>query len=414
MEFAYSHISLKFAPLGIVLVAFSVRVALLIATGLYLTNPDYETNNIATAIAAGQGFANPYSCCTGATGHLAPLFPLFSSGLLVLTGAHWGLAKALASITVVSLTWAVMPYASQTLGFTWIVGVMAGFMGAFLPLAITTELRGDWEAPYIAAALLLAATAAIRIEKSSIPRKLAGVRHGICWGALLLTFPAAVLLLPGWLWRVGRKRWGQCMPYALTLIAATASTISPYIVYAHAHTGYWFFIRDNLGLELFVSNHPDSAVLLFDNTAKVLNRYHPLQSRRACAEVQRVGEGEFEKQRLEEAIGFIEADPARFLSRTGQRALWLVFPWTADWRRNAIEWAIAGAGLAGCIIAIRLRQSVIWFLISGVSLYMLPYFLVQSSPRYRYPIWWVFVLLGMYAVRQISRQVSRHVSTYSI
>jgi hypothetical protein len=410
-------------PLTIAMVAFAVRGALLYGTGLYRSTPAIETNNVAQAIAAGLGIANPYGCPTGATGHLAPLFPLFSGGLLVLTGEHWGIAKALASITVVSLLWASMPYASQTLGFTRTAGAMpyasqtlgftrtagaiAGFAGAFLPLAISTELRGDWEAPYVAAGLLLAAIYAIRLEKGPIPRKAAGVRHGICWGALMLTLPGAILLLPGWLWRVSRNRFRSCTPYAMALVGATALTVVPYIVFSRVHVGHWFFIRNNLGLELFVSNHPDSALLMIDNMPKAMARYHPLLSREACAELQQVGEARFEKRLFREAVGFIAANPVRFLGRAAQRIAWLIFPWTADRRRDAIEWIIAAAGIVGCFVAIRRRHTAIWFLISGMGLYLLPYLLVQTSPRYRYPVWWLFVLLGMYGVRQLGRRL-RH------
>jgi hypothetical protein len=394
-------------PLTIALVAFAVRLALLFGTGLYHNISNYEANNVARAIAAGQGIANPYSCITGATGHLAPLFPLFSAGLLAATGSYWGLAKALASIATVSLIWAAMPYVSRELGFSRTAGVLAGFVGAFLPLSISTELRGDWEAPYIAAGLMFMAVRAIRLAKMPALTIGKGARDGICWGGLLLILPGAILLLPGWLWRICRDRGRVCAQYAPVLVAATGLIVFPYIVYSRAHVGHWFFIRDNLGLELFVSNHPDAALLMIDNMEKAMARYHPLLNKDACAEIQRLGEGEFEKRRLHEAIGFIKADPATFLKRSAQRAIWLLFPWTADRRRDVIEWTVSLAGLVGCVLAIRLRHPTIWFLISGVVLYSLPYLLVQTSPRYRYPVWWVFVMLGLYAVRQIARQLRR-------
>ena len=400
----YTKKVLRRAPLLIGTVAFVIRAVLLYATKPYAITMSYEPNNVAQAVAAGLGLANPYGCVTGPSGHLAPLFPWFSGALLAITGAYWGLAKSLVSITVVSLLWAAMPRASRMLGFTRAAGVLAGFAGALLPVAMSTELRGDWEAPYIAAALLIVAMQAVRVERMPVLRATAGVRHGFWWGVFLLGMPNALLLIPGWMYRVCRERWRACTGYILAAAAAVVLVVTPYVIYSRIRVGHWFFIRDNFGLELFVSNRPESALVMMENMAGVMNKYHPLLSPEACAEVQRLGEQRYEKERLHEALQFIQADPLTFISRAAQHGLWQIFPWTTDWKRNILEWAIALAALAGCVIAIRQRRPYIWFLIGGAGLYLLPYLFVQGSPRYRYPVWWLLVLLGAFAVRVVLRR----------
>ena len=67
-------------PARMVLVAFVVRLALIVLPGTYHLNParehwrfGWEIGRVARAIAFGQGFSSPYQGHTGPTAHLAPL-----------------------------------------------------------------------------------------------------------------------------------------------------------------------------------------------------------------------------------------------------------------------------------------------------------------------------------------------------
>jgi len=140
-----------------------VRAALVVGMRQYLDLERYELERVALALAAGQGFANPYSLATGPTAHVSPGYPIILSQIYRLfgTGIPAELVKQLLACAVTALQCALIPTVARILGFTTITGLTAGTLSALLPLKFQTETTGDWEANYTALALLLLPLASV-------------------------------------------------------------------------------------------------------------------------------------------------------------------------------------------------------------------------------------------------------------
>jgi hypothetical protein len=72
------QISIGLICLGIFVLAFAVRIALLYTTRSYLEEEHSEVTNVASSLASGRGFASAY-WNTGPTAHTSPLYPLLLS-----------------------------------------------------------------------------------------------------------------------------------------------------------------------------------------------------------------------------------------------------------------------------------------------------------------------------------------------
>ena len=69
-------------------------------------------------------------------------------------GERGELVKELSASAVSALVWALLPVAGSVFGLPPMVGFLAGLAGAALPLKLSVETKGDWEAPYSALATL--------------------------------------------------------------------------------------------------------------------------------------------------------------------------------------------------------------------------------------------------------------------
>src|SRR5216684_4156786 len=72
-------------PRRIFAAGMALRVAFLTASGAYVFRPDYfgfgwEAGRIASSLAAGRGFCDPFQGATGPTAWVAPLYPVVLAG----------------------------------------------------------------------------------------------------------------------------------------------------------------------------------------------------------------------------------------------------------------------------------------------------------------------------------------------
>jgi hypothetical protein len=107
----------------------------------------------------------------------------------------------------------------------------------------------------------------------------------------------------------------------------------------------------------------------------------------------RLGEVEYNRNRLALALSWIRHNPYRFVELTGGRFLQFWFPGEAY-----SFWLLTALAIPGAIWIRRQRQWTGSVLLAICTLYPLVYYIAETTPRYRYPILWVSLLQAGYAL----------------
>jgi hypothetical protein len=348
----------------------------------------WEAPAIARNLAAGRGFSNPYGAFgSGPTAHLPPLFP----GILALFLLVFGdtLAFAYAAVGLAVLTQALycvlfIPL-SEEIFHDRRPGIVAAVFSALVP---TIEPLPQWEAIYAAVAMQLFCLATARWIRSST---LAGV---LC-GVLLLLNPAMLPVALAWMvYRKTRPR--QWAAFA----AGAALALLPWTVRNYKVMGGLFFVRDNLGAELYMSNADCAGARHWDNDANGCHaQLQPNKSVREAQAVRDLGEYFYNRDRMAKARLWIREHPARFRDLTVRRIreFWLPTPEKQPVYEYS-RWLITALSVAGVALLFRRRDRAAIFFAGGLLAYSLLYYFVQASTRYRSPVLWLSVLPAAYAV----------------
>lgn len=335
-------------------------------------NTGFEVIAVARSLAAGQGFSNPYQMLpTGPTAHCAPVYPWLVAQLLRWCG---GAAAATAPLVVAHL-------------------LMHGLQVALLPL-VSLRLLGRQTPGLFASGLLLLPILPPLVQLETVPLALClllalllpvrpwNAAPAALWGAFTLHVnPAGLFVLGGWLWaKRPARRW--LVIYLLTFAAACL----PWAVRNYTTLGVIGLVRDNLPLELYVSNNDISNPSMLENPG--LARFHPNTSMEEARAVQALGEGAYMRDRGRRAMAWISAHPGPFLRLTALRVWRYWFPRIAvrPWQAAllALVTLLALPGLY------RLRRNPVFF--AAVVLSPPIYYVIQSEPHYRYPLLWATVL----------------------
>lgn len=399
----HQRLSLPVLCGAIFFAALAVRIGLALA--LHLQTPRYtEVERIALSLATTGVFGDPYRIPTGPTAHHAPLYPLLLGGLYSLfgTGAGGRLAQVLFNACAASLQYALLPAAAMAGGLSRNVGLLAGLVGALVPMHLLIELNSlETLAGAILPALFLLTLRAWQTERLSW---LSALLHGAGWGSALLLMPSllpvfAALMLGGCFLAVSRARW---IRHALPTAACAALMLLPWTARNYRQFGAVFFVRNNLGLELSVSNNDPARASIDDNEKSGAYKQHPFSSLAEAERVKQLGEIAYQREKLQTARDWISANPARFAELTVLRTVYFWFPKTTRPAQMALLWlltALGGAGLWQLFRSTRyLHRAMAWGIALIWASFPLVYYLLQSSPRYRFPIHWSFLLPAAFAV----------------
>ena len=329
---------------------------------------NYEHMAIARSLVNGHGFANPFEYTTGPTAAYTPVHPLMLAAILFLRGDRpaAALALVLTEIAIQTLCVVLLLYIAAAEFASWIPGAIAA--GALL---LCTWPLPQWES----------STAGLAFEAVFLCA-LMGVRWG--WtGAVMglgwLVSPALgpALLAVVWLIR-GRK-------YLIASLAIVMIVIAPWAARNWLVMRAPIFLRDNFGLELFLSNNDLAGTREDDAKAERYQRWHPGSNAAVAAELARVGEPEYFSRMQSEALSWIRSHPARFLQLTRAR-IWMW--WTSSWLVGGIS-LLAFVGLW-----INRRSTAGKAAFAGLLIFPLPYYVIQFDPRYAYPVLWLAALMA--------------------
>lgn len=391
-------------------VALAVRVAALLLlrapAEIDRTDPwgwGFEMANVARALAAGHGFADPWLRAaapfdqpSGATGWLSPAYPALLAVLMRVLGgltpaaaaALLGLQCVLSSLTTL-LVWRIGRLAGHARA-----GRCAAWVLALHPYAIWNAAHTVWDTTLAAFALTLFVACALGWMRR--PSTLHRLALGAAFGALLLVHAAALAwapLLLVWVAYPAPNVRAACARAGLVCVAALA-VVSPWLVRNRLALGS-AALRTNLGVELAVGN--------FDGARGYFApERHPSYSAREFERFRSLGEVRYASVREAEALDWMRAHPTEFAALTLRRAAlyWLGDPPPLDPRvddagRHAaqdlpswIKWltqlASGAGGLAGLLLLARRGRAGLFVGLCALAL-CLPYCVTHVLERYRFP-----------------------------
>ena len=386
--------------IGIFGVGLVLRIGLMLLARRAGQVEHTEVTNIARSIVSCGLFGNPYeTASTGATAHLAPIYPYVVAILLRLlgSGSSFDWAVHVLTAAVASAQFAILPAIAGAWFGDRRIGVTPALLGAILPFRLWLETSGGHDAVYVGLALALLFWGAARLASPGLPSMWFFAWYGVSWGVATLVSPVVLPVLGAlaavWLYW---NRSPRALQSAVLLLACCAAIVLPWTVRNYVAVGTLSPVRDNFGLELAVSNNEAARPLMTEN---YFSRFrHPFFDRREAAIMRSMGEAAYYRMRGSEGTQWIERNKSRFALLTVQRIFWFWFTPT-----NALAKTIFFSGLVvmaaiGLSFLGRRKPRAASLLAVLWIVYPLPLYILQVDPRYRYPIDWLLWLLAGYAL----------------
>jgi hypothetical protein len=367
-----------------------------------------EVTRVALNVAQRGTFADPFqSLPTGPTAHTAPAYVMLFAAVAKLFGTGRAGASVLWALNIgfLALQLALMPILSECLGLGVLPGVLAALLAAVIqPYRILIQ----WESIFTGALLVV-----LCILTMDCLRAHRDWRHsallGFGWGIAILASPQCVLLLLVWPFVVAREnspreRWRNASRVLLVVLAGAAVTCLPWFIRNYQRFQAVFFVRDNFGLELYASNNSCAQPTMLGNLLSGCHqRTHPNPNPDIAGEIIDKREVQFNRDRLRQALDWIESNPRAFAWLTLQRFVRYWFPYLASYRYAIPTGIVSVLSLAGLSLMFRSQGRAFWMLSSTLLVYPLVHYVVQFEARYRYPIFWATFLPAAYAILEIVR-----------
>lgn len=385
--------------------AFLVLFALSLSVqGLVLTKipreairPDtrWEAPAIAVALAERGSFADAYALPTGPTAHLPPI-PIALTALcykLFGTGLAGGYAAWILESAIQATLWGMLPWVAGAAGLGGGAGLLAGLVGSFIP-----RWSGHGES-LAAVAMALLMVAFIGRWTGGGRRVLGSLLLGLGAGVAFHVQPALLPVVLGWMafelwWSEGRRKGVHAVLMALGMVVACL----PWGYRNYRAFDTVFFVRDNLGLELRMGNHPGAAADM-DAMDRLGEHRHPRALEEEARKVREMGEPAYMRAAGREAWAWMRENPGRFAGMTLSRIAhwWLgpfYYPPGALAATALTLMAILGARRAFPGMDAPRRAAVLVPLLT----FPLIYYTVAYMPRYREPLDWVLMILAAAAL----------------
>ena len=401
-------------PAYIVLAAFAIRMAMLMYGWYSAPLPvrsflpyGFELGRVASAIAAGKGFSSPLRLVdSGPTAWFTPVYPYLAAAVFKIFGIFTDESRlvletlncAFAALTVIPI------YGIARRIFGNAVAAAAAWAWVFLPTSFIFSIGWIWDTTLAALFLALAFWATLAIPQAKSVWSWAG--YGALWCLGVLINPSLLSVFPflfGWaLWQSRRASFPWTRALAAALLVFVIGLV-PWTVRNYRVMGKFIVLRSNFGLELWLGNNPEVP----DTFAPWL---HPFEDRAEAAEFQRLGEVAYMAEKQHQALVFMRTHPADTLNLIFRRFVqnWLaVTDSPADVLANpsfsiraffVFNAALSLLTLLGAMFAHRARLPEAFPLAVVLLIFPLVFYLTHSSPRYRFPIDSLMLILSVYAV----------------
>jgi Dolichyl-phosphate-mannose-protein mannosyltransferase len=410
----------------ILFVAFAARFAFAVnqisripASALTTASFDQETGSIASSLATGKGFSNPFNRQTGPTAWLTPVYPLLVAASFKIFGlGSLSSFYFLVFLNIVFSTGVCIPIffvGRRVAGLA--AASLAAWFWALFPGAIMVPFEWIWDTSLAAllAALLLWAT--LEVAESARWRDWCG--YGLLWGFTLMTNPAIGALLPFLLsWAAYRVRPKNASFLAATLgkplVALLLAILCcvPWTIRNYSVLHRFIPLRSNFPFELYIGNN--------ENYASDHPRYPPpITKERETVRYIHMGEIPFVDEEMRKAKLFMQEHPRRVLLLFGERfaAFWTGAPFAVQNFLATDSWLVrmvllcstvsALGALAGIGVLFWRRSPFAFPLTVYPAVFPFVYYITHTSLRYRHPIDPVVLLLTAIACAAAFRSLSR-------
>ncbi len=385
-----------------------------------------EAAYVALALADGRGFADAFAAGQGPTAHLMPASPAIAGAVYWLLGARSYPAEIVLFLWAVGL--AILCYVlfariAVAIGVPrhWALAALLFMWG--VPIYTSSEVF-DYRVWEGALALALGAMFLFVVVRADAGHRPRGFAVWLCVLPALAFFvngPIGIACFAAWalyLWR--HRQETRLARVILGTAAALFVVVAPWAARNTIVMGQPILLRDNLGMELAVANHP-AAVDPVDPDAAFAARLRAIQPYRhpgAYARLQAAG-GEVAYARAlgEEAKAWMAANP-RLVARlwtTHLREMLFTRPWMFSTRkskalplvRSAILTGIGLAALLGLALAIARRDGRYAYLAAFMIVPTLVYLPFQPIPRYTWLIYPAMVCMAADALARVTAAARR-------
>jgi 4-amino-4-deoxy-L-arabinose transferase-like glycosyltransferase len=391
---------------NVFLVGLALRVGYLTLARTYLMPPGnfgfgWEMGRIASALASGRGFADPFQGHTGPTAWVAPVFPLIIAGVFKVLGIYTTLSGWVVLLfnSVCSCLTAVVLYFVGTEIFGEKIGRRTAWVWAVFPYTVYWPTRVIWDTNLTACLLTVALWLTVRLGRDVTGRRL--VAFGLLWGLAALTNPATLtFFVPSWGWVIrGEQKRGSLRPgRILGALFLALLPIGLWMLRNERVLGAPVFIRDNFGEELRLGNGPGGH-------GEWMVWLHPTHSVDEFRRYEAMGELRYVASRGSEAVASIRENVPLFLANCVRRANWFWFGTTRGEAWDPIDllrsftFAIATLLCWSGLALMRREGKKEWVLFFWLfALFPLVYYVTFVVTRYRHPIEPEMILLIVYAL----------------
>ncbi len=355
-----------------------------------------EAGSIATNIAMGKGFANPYpQIDTGPSAWVSPLYPYVLAAIFriagIKTSAAATLGLSLQVLIYAGTLWVLYRIVQRT--FSTSCAQVATLIWLINPNRIGLTSRVLSGVGLTILTLLLTILALIHFKKA--PTRNAAMLAGLAIGSAILCRPEMALAFPFYayvLYGAVRRPPREAILAVACAFLACIAVVAPWTVRNYLVFRQLVFIKSNFGVQLHVGN---SDLEQIDTQLIAAPHERSL--------MQRMGEIEFARYSRQRAIEWIRGHKMDFLVRCIRRGLafWITNP-ARDWKRwvwSPYQVLLLGASAVGVWREGR-RSPVTMFCVVVLLLVPVPQYLVGAfSPhRYRLPFEVVLAIFASAAV----------------
>jgi len=374
-------------PLAILLVGVAFRILLIPSVLKWIGTPSNpfegnEASHIAAHMVRGDGFASPFTDLAIPTAQQPPLYPLFMAGIFRLFGAFSkiSLYLILAANCAAGGVTAFLLHQVGLEHFSPRVALFSAWMWSVFPPIVMTDLTLS---SYAFASL--AVVLWLKFVPTLAPKTRNWILLGIAVGFMLLLNPMLVLLIPAsalWLNKKG----------VLVMSGTALLCLAPWYLRNYRVMGHFYpALRDNLGMELYLGNHPGMS-----GTCDYWTGESPYGS-----DLPKTGEARFFELRRRDAIAYIKSVPSDFFVRSAKRLARFWFtPWPIAYV-VLISLAIWGTTIVPRPFAV--------FTIFLFVCYPLVFYVTQAAwpTAYRHPIEPLILLMSAEPVCRFLRTSNR-------
>jgi hypothetical protein len=362
-----------------------------------------EVTAVAKNLALEGEFANPFHALrTGPTAHVSPVYPLYLTAIFRAFG--FTAASAFTVVGVLMAMHVVYPLLLFAAGRKLFDSGNAGLMAAGFAIVWPT-FPVITESEYIFSANALLLVCLLTFDWRTAGRfglgrsAVAGV---VCGAMALLTATTVMISFPwfGYLYLRSNRKFDRAVKAAALFGMGFLAALSPWAIRNQMVLGAPILFRSNLGLELALSNNPRAEPTQSQNSDNgSYTAIHANFSGTEASKLLSLGEVAYNRQRLADALSWIQDHPYEFSALTAKRVLYYWLPLPGEYVRYAYRtWLLSPLALAGLVLLFRRREPLAWFFAASLFLFPLTLYLIHVSLRLRLPAMWMEVLLTGYAL----------------